>query len=467
MNGLPVIVPILFAAEAHDLLAARVQMGLTLAFHIVLAALGIGMPLLMLVAEWRFLRSGDDLWRTVARRWSKAFAVLFAVGAVSGTVLSFELGLLWPAFMGRYGSVIGLPFLLEGFAFFTEGIFVAIYLYGWDRLRPWAHWWCGVPIALSGAISAWFIVTVNAWMNAPNPESMTLDAAGRVVAVNPLATMVGATVAAQSAHMILAAYAMSGFLIATVYALSILRGPSGASPKGFASHSAAEYERRALGLSLALGAVVMPVQILVGDWSAQVVAATQPVKLAAMEGQFKTQRWAPLRIGGIPDEQAGVTRYALEIPGGLSWLAYRDVNAEVRGLNDVPVDDRPPAAIVHVSFQIMVGAGFALLILSAWAGWAWWRRRDLPRGRGFLWLAALSGPLAIVALEAGWMVTEIGRQPWIVQGIARTQDMVTDAPGVIYVLYGTLAAYTILLVGMTAVLRLLARKPLEREKDER
>jgi cytochrome d ubiquinol oxidase subunit I len=440
--------PFLLAAEAHDLLAARVQMGVTLAFHIVLAVLGIGMPLLMLIAEWRFLRTRDELWRTLAQRWSKAFAVLFAVGAVSGTVLSFELGLLWPAFMGRFGSVIGLPFLLEGFAFFLEGIFVAIYLYGWERLRPWAHWWCGVPIALSGAISAWFIVTVNAWMNAPNPDSMHLDAQGLVVAVNPIATMLGATTAAQTTHMILAAYVVAGFLIASVYAVGILRGQR------------SEYHRRALGLSLGLGAVVMPVQILVGDWSARVVVATQPVKFAAMEGQFQTQRHAPLRIGGVPDEQAGTTRFALEIPGGLSWLAYRDTNAEVLGLNDVAPDDRPPAAVVHISFQIMILGGFALLALSVCAGWSTWRRKRLPDSRGFLLAAALSGPLSILAMEAGWVVTEVGRQPWIVQGVARTRDMVTDAPGVIYVLYGTLAIYTVLLIGMTAVLRLLARRPI-------
>jgi cytochrome d ubiquinol oxidase subunit I len=312
-----------------------------------------------------------------------------------------------------------------------------------------------VPIVLSGFMSAAFVVTVNAWMNAPRPDSFTLDAEGRVVSADPLAAMLGPATGAQVVHMLLAAYMVTGFSIATVYAVAILRGKR------------TTYHRRALALAFTLGAVTTPLQILVGDWAAQVVAATQPVKLAAMEGQFKTERRAPLRIGGIPDEQARVTRFAIEIPGGLSWLAYHDFNAEVRGLDDAPPEDRPPVAIVHVSFQIMVGIGFALLVLSAWAGWSAWRRKRLPDGTLFLVAVALAGPASIVALQAGWMVTEIGRQPWIVQGVARTRDMVTDAPGVIYVLYGTLAVYTVLLIGMTAVLRLLASKPIPDDtKDE-
>ena len=429
-----------------DLLAARVQMAATLGFHIVLACIGIGMPVLMLVAEGLAIRTGDTTWRTLARRWSKAFAVLFAVGAVSGTVLSFELGLLWPEFMGRFGSVIGLAFTLEGFAFFLEAIFVGIYLYGWDRLSPRAHWGCGVPVAISGAASAWFVVTVNSWMNAPQGFR---EEGGRVVEVRPLEVMLNPATGAQTTHMIVAAYIVSGLLVASVYAVSILRGAQG------------PYPRRAMALGLGLGLVLAPLQAVVGHWSAQVVAETQPAKLAAMEGQFRTETRAPLRIGGWPDEEAPTTRYALEIPGGLSWLAYGDADAEVIGLDDIPPDDRPPVLLPHLSFQAMVGIGSALAALAFWAAASLVLRRRLPQSRAFLICAAAAGPLSVVALEAGWIVTEVGRQPWVLQGVLRTRDAVTDAPGVVTSLFGTLLVYGVLLAGGAYVLRHLARKPLE------
>jgi cytochrome d ubiquinol oxidase subunit I len=442
-------IPVLLAETwLPNLLAARVQMAFTLGAHIVLACLGVGMPVLLLFAEWRYLRTGDEGWRTLARRWSKAFAVLFAVGAVSGTVLSFELGLLWPSFMGTFGSVIGLPFTLEGFAFFLEAIFAGIYLYGWDRLPPRVHWLAGFPIALSGFASAWFVVTANAWMN--SPQGFTLRD-GVVVEADPLAAMFNPATGAQTAHMILAAYMVTGFVMAAFYAWERLRGRDGT------------YQRRAMSLGLALGAICTPVQIVVGDWGAKVVAATQPVKLAAMEGQFRTESRAPLRIGGWPDEQARQTRFAVEIPGALSWLAYGDTNAVIRGLDDFPKDDTPPVLVVHLAFQVMVGIGFALLLVSAWTGWSVLRRRRLPNVRAFLWSLVAAGPLAVLALEAGWVVTEVGRQPWIVQGVMRTAEAVTDAPHIPSVFAVTLAIYGILTVGVVLVLRLLARVPLAKE----
>jgi cytochrome d ubiquinol oxidase subunit I len=429
----------------EPLLAARLQMAITLGFHIIFACFGMGLPVLLLVAEGKFLRTGDEGWRRLARRWSKAFAVLFAVGAVSGTVLSFELGLLWPGFMGTFGPVIGLPFTLEAFAFFLEAIFAGIYLYTWDRLPPRAHWLTGFPIAIAGLASAAFVVTANAWMNCP--QGFTLIR-GKVAAAEPLRAMLNPASGPQIVHMILAAGLVAGFGIASVYAAGRLRGND--SP----------HHRRALALGLALGAICAPLQAVAGDWAARVVARTQPVKFAAMEGQFRTEARAPLRIGGIPDPVTETTRFAIEIPGGLSWLAHKDPDAVVEGLDRVWKSDRPPVVIVHLAFQAMVGIGLGLIALSAWAGGALLARRRLPEGRAFLWSVAVAGPLAAVALEAGWVVTEVGRQPWIVQGILRTSDAVTDAPGVAWTFAASLAIYAALTAGTILALRHLAgRQP--------
>ncbi len=434
--------PLLLAAESSELLAARSQMAFTLGFHIIFASLGVGLPVLMLWAERRYLRTQDEEWRTLARRWSKAFAVLFAVGAVSGTVLSFELGLLWPEFMGTFGSVIGLPFTLEAFAFFLEAIFAGIYLYTWDRLPKDVHWWMGVPVALSGLASAFFVVTANAWMNVPRGFRL-VD--GEVVDPEPFTAMFNPAAWPQAVHMIVAAYMVTGFVVAAVYAWSLLRGGD------------RRYARRAMTLGLVLGMVFTPVQILVGDWATRTVAETQPIKLAALEGQFETEAGAPLRIGGIPDEGDEVTRWAIEIPNLLSILAYGDPDAVVMGLDQVPEEDRPPVAIVHLAFQLMVAIGFGLLGLTIWAGVVRWRRRRLPQGRAFLWAVVAAGPATVVAMEAGWVVTEVGRQPWIVYEIMRTADAVTTSPGIRVTFAAAILIYAVLTAGTIAVLRLLAR----------
>ena len=435
--------------ELSELLAARLQMALTLGAHIILACLGIGMPLLLLLAEWRFLRTGDEGWRTLARRWSKAFAVLFAVGAVSGTVLAFELGLLWPQFMATFGPVIALPFTLEAFAFFLEAIFVGIYLYSWDQLSPKAHWWSGVPILLGGTASAWFVVTANAWMNVPRGFRLS---DGKVVDADPIAAMLNPATGAQTTHMIVAAFMVTGFLVASVYACGRLRGRN------------TLYHRRAMSLALTLGLVLAPVQMVVGHWAAQVVAATQPVKLAAMEGQFRTQAGAPLRLGGLPDERARDTPYAVEIPGGLSWLAYGAAAETVRGLDDFPAEETPPVLVTHVAFQIMVLAGIALALLGVWAATTALVRGRLPESRWFLIAVVAAGPVVVLGMEAGWVVTEVGRQPWIVQGVMRTADAVTAAPGVHWLWWATVLIYGVLAAGTVAVLRVLAKAP-EAEVD--
>ena len=427
----------------EPLMAARLQMALTLGFHIIFACFGMGLPILLIVAEGRFLKTGDVEWKNLARRWSKGFAVLFAVGAVSGTVLSFELGLLWPKFMGTFGPVIGLPFTLEAIAFFIEAIFAGIYLYGWDRLSPRAHWLSGFPIAIAGLASAVFVVTANAWMNAPLGYTMV---GNRVVAAQPVVAMLSTASGPQVVHMLFAAGLVCGFGVAAVYAAARLRGNDSTRV------------RRGMALGLAMGAICAPLQAVSGDWAARVVAQTQPVKFAALEGQFKSEARAPLRIGGLPDSETETTRYAIEIPGGLSWLAFKDPDHVVPGLDRVPKEDRPPVAVVHLAFQCMIGVGMYLLALAAWTGGSLAIRRKLPTGRPFLWMVVAAGPLAAIGLEAGWVVTEVGRQPWIVQSVMRTREAVTDAPGLGWSLALSIAIYTVLIAGTLVALRHLARK---------
>ncbi|MGW2153169.1 cytochrome ubiquinol oxidase subunit I [Nonomuraea sp. NPDC001699] len=423
-----------------DLGAARMQMALSLGWHIVIACLGVGMPAITLLAEWRGHRTGDNNYRLLARRWARALGVLFAVGAVSGTILSFEMGLLWPGMMGVYGEVIGLPFSLEGIAFFVEAIFLGIYLYAWDRLRPVPHLLSGIPIVLAGVASAFFVVAANAWMQQPTGYRVE---GGRIVAVDPWAAMFNRATPPQTVHMILAAFMVAGFLMAGVYAVAMLRGRRD------------RYHRLGLLLPLTVAAAVTPVQIGVGDWAAHFVAEYQPVKLAAMEGVFRTSRDVPLHLGGIAVN--GELKYALEIPYGLSLLAHWNPHAEIAGLTEVPPADWPPVNIVHWGFQVMVLLGFALLLLAACLALSWKRRRDLPRTPWFLRGVALSGVAAVLALESGWVVTEVGRQPWIVFRVMRTSEAVNPAPGLVYGFALVTAVYVALTVATVYVMRRLSR----------
>jgi cytochrome d ubiquinol oxidase subunit I len=423
-----------------DLLAARAQMAVSLGFHILFAVAGIAMPLLMVIAENRWIRRGDTVALELAHRWAHGTAILFAVGAVSGTVLSFELGLLWPTFMAFAGPIFGMPFSLEGFAFFVEAIFLGVYLYGWDRVRPRAHWLAGVLVALSGVLSGVFVVIANAWMNTPAGFRM-VD--GRAVDVDPWRAMRNAAAPSEVLHMTLAAYVAVGFAVAGIHAFLLLRDP------------AQEMHRRALTIALAVGGAAAVLQPLSGDVSARHVAEHQPAKLAAMEGLFRTQRGAPLHVGGWPDEEAQETRLAIAIPYGLSLLAFHDPRAEVKGLDAVPRDEWPPVAVVHVAFQVMVGCGSVLALTAVLAGLLAWRRRSLADQRWFLKLLVACSPLGLVALEAGWTVTEVGRQPWIVRGVMKTADAVTPMPGLVV----PFTAFTLLyLVLGTVVVVLLKRQ---------
>jgi cytochrome bd ubiquinol oxidase subunit I len=398
-----------------DLFAARTQMALSLGFHIIFAEIGIAMPLLMVIAEWRWRRTKDPVYLDLAKRWAKGSAILFAVGAVSGTVLSFELGLLWPKFMQLAGPIVGLPFSLEGFAFFTEAIFLGVYLYGWERISARAHLIAGLIVAASGAASAVFVVMVNAWMN--TPTGITLSA-GSIVSVDPIAGMLNPSTFQQALHMVLASYAATGIAVAGIHAAVLLR------KRGVGFH------RRAVLLALAMGAPAAILQPVSGDMSARTVARWQPVKLAALEAQFATMNGAPLRIGGWPDPERARIRFAIEIPHGLSLLAFHDPTARVRGLTAFSRDLWPPIAPVHVGFQIMVGLGTAMAIVSIWAAIAV-RKKRIFDDTWLLRALAIIAPFGFIATEAGWTVTEVGRQPWVVQGILRTRDAVTPMPGLI------------------------------------
>lgn len=399
-----------------DLLAARAQMAMSLGFHIIFAVLGIGMPLLMVLSERQWLRTRDPVWLDLTKRWSKGTAILFAVGAVSGTVLSFELGLLWPAFMAYAGAIIGMPFSLEGFAFFTEAIFLGIYLYGWTKLSARAHWWAGVAVAVSGTISGIFVVFANAWMNAPTGFRL-VD--GKPVDIDPIAAMLNPAAFSQSLHMTLAAFATTGIAVAGIHAWMLRRDASSA------------FHRASLKVALMVAVPASLLQVVSGDLSAKFLATWQPVKLAAMEGHFETARGASLVIGGIPDEDAGVTRYAITVPRMLSVLAFGDPDAEVRGLNAFPRAEWPPVAITHGAFQVMVGLGSLMALASLWVIVCWVRKREVARNRPLLTFLALLTPAGFIAVEAGWVVTEVGRQPWIIHGFMRTADAVTPMPGLV------------------------------------
>ena len=429
-------------------IAARAQMGTSLAFHIVFAALGVGLPLLVVAAEGLWLRTKRRAYYDLARTWSKGMAILFAVGAVSGTLLSFELGLLWPTFMKYAGAVIGLPFSLEGFAFFIEAIFIGLYLHGWERLSPKAHWLSGFPIVISGAASAAFVTMANAWMNMPTGFRIEN---GRVVDVQPLVAMTSPPWLVEILHTTLAAYVVTGFGAAAVCAFALLRR---------SAEERREQVRAGLTIAMVVAAIAIPLQWVVGDVIARFDAEHEPAKFASLEALFRTQRHAPITIGGLVGEDGA--RYAIEIPNGLSILVAWDPNAEVTGLDRIPKNDRPPVPAVHYSFDTMVGSASLLLLVAM--VWTVTVLRKRAPNRVLLIGIAVCGPLSVLAMEAGWFVTEFGRQPWIARGLLRTTDAVTIAPGLDVQFY--LFSFIYVILG-AACWWLLRRVGTKREGGER
>lgn len=428
-------------AEA-ELMAARWQMAVSLGSHIVLACFGVALPSMIYVLHRRGLRTGDQAALALAKKWSKASAVLFAVGAVSGTILSFEMGLLWPGMMSRFGDVIGLPFALEGIAFFVEAVFIGIYLYGWDRLPPKVHLRTLIPMMASGAFGTFCVLAVNAWMNAPS--GFRIDAAGDVVDVDPMAAMFNRALLGQFLHMLVAAYVVAGFCVAAVYAVGMLRGRRDRA--------------HALGFAVpftfaSIGALAQP---LIGHIIGLRLATEQPSKLAAMDLATHTEQSAPFRLGGIlvGDRVYG----AIDIPAIGSLLARGWFNREVPGLDQFPVDERPPANVVHLSFQLMVGCGLAMIAIAAWYQWRRRRTDDPFASTRFLRAAVAAAVLAVVALQAGWITTEVGRQPWIVYGVMKVEDAVTSNRGIWISFTAIVIVYTSMGVIAAKVLRSMSRR---------
>ncbi len=418
---------------------------LSFAVHIPLVCFGIAFPSMVLLVESLYLRTGDEVYRTLAKRWSKVMIALFAVGVVTGTILSFEMGLLWPNFMATFGDVFGLAFGLEGFSFFIEAIFIAIYVYSWDRISPRMHLLCGVPIVLAGFTGSLFVISVNAWMN--NPDGFRL-VDGQVTDVHPWEALFGnGHLWPELTHMYIAAFIVAGFLVAAAYAWGWRKGRRG------------RYERTALAVSLTVAALAAPVQLVVGDWIARRVADDQPAKLAAMEGLGATTKGADIHVLGWYDN--GEVKYGIPIPKGLSVLAEHDPNATIQGLDAVPPDERPPVNVVRIAFQTMVGIGSLLALLSVVHLWTWFRRGRFVESRWFYWAVMAAGPLSVVALICGWVTTEVGRQPWVVYHVMRTSQAVTGADGIL-VGYGTLVVvYIALAFAVAWILLRLQRTPLD------
>lgn len=406
-------------------------MGLSLAFHIVFACIGMVMPFFMAVAHYKWLRSGKEVYYKLARSWARGVAIFFVVGAVSGTMLSFELGLLFPHFMEQAGPIFGMPFSLEGTAFFLEAIALGLYLYGWKRLNKWVHWWTGMAVGFMGVLSGILVVAANAWMNSPTGFSY---ADGVYSDADPIAALFNAAWFSQSLHMTIAAFAAVGFAVAGLHAWLYLKGRN------------RELHGNAVRVAIVFGAVAAILQPLSGDISARDVAERQPAKLAAMEAHFKTEANADLILGGIPNLETGEVDYALRLPGLLSLMIHHDVDGVVKGLDQIPADEQPPVMVVHFAFQIMVGIGMALMGLGLlWFLFTWvLKRKPVLERRWYMRLLALATPLGFIAVEAGWTVTEVGRQPWIIYGYMRTSEAVTPMPGIQYTFFFFTGLYVFL-----------------------
>jgi cytochrome d ubiquinol oxidase subunit I len=426
-------------------------MAFTLGFHIILVPFGVAFTTIMMAAEYRAHRRGDADALLLAQRWSKVAAVLFAVGAVSGTVLSFEMGLLWPGLMGRFGAAYGIPFVVEGIFFFLEAIYLAIYIYGWKRMKPWTHFWMGLPVVISGMGGTFSVVAANAWMNLPG--GITLRN-GNVVDVRPLQVFFNRAFWYEALHMLLAAYVVAGFVTASIYAVGMLRDRRD------------RYHRLGFLIPFTVAAVIIPVQIFVGDIVAREAFKNEPAKFADIEILTHTGNHVPETLGGFLTS-SGKVILGIHIPDAASLLAGFSAGTTIKGLDAVPAAVRPQPALVntvHTAFDVMVGTGFALLGLALWFAWVWWRRRDLPAGAWFLRWCVLAGLVSVASLESGWVVTEVGRQPWTVVGLLLTRDAVTRSGNVWLFFAGSLVIISG--VGIGAVMVLLAMHRRWRRGDD-
>ena len=424
----------------NDFLAARSQMAISLGFHIIYSCIGMVIPLFMAVSHYKWIKTGDRVYKNITQAWSKGVAIFFATGAVSGTILSFELGLLWPKFMEHAGPIFGMPFSLEGVAFFVEAIALGFFLYGWNRFNKWFHWFTGVLVGVSGVISGILVVSANSWMNSPSGFDYIN---GQYTNIDPIKAMFNSSWFSEALHMTLAAFMATGFAVAGIHALMIARKRN------------IKFHTKAFKIAIVFGAIAAILQPFSGDISAKNAAKKQPAKLAAMESYFHTQPYSPLVIGGIPDTAAKKVNYGIEIPGLLSLLVNDNFKQPVNALDKIPVQNQPPIAVTHIAFEIMIAIGSVMMLIGILYFIALWKKKSWLVKKWFLYLFILSTPFGFIAVEAGWTVTEVGRQPWIIQGVMRTSEAVTPMPGIHYSFYLFTVVYFTLSV---AVIFLLSRQ---------
>ncbi|WP_461676135.1 cytochrome ubiquinol oxidase subunit I [Staphylococcus warneri] len=429
---------------------SRLLTGMTLAVHIIFATIGVGMPLMFVIAEFLGIRNNDAHYIALAKRWSKGYTVTVAVGVVTGTIIGLQLSLVWPTFMKMGGHVIALPLFMETFAFFFEAIFLSIYLYTWKRFKnKWIHFVIGLPVIIGGSFSAFFITSVNSFMNTPAGFEMKN---GRMVNVQPLEAMFNSSFIVRSFHVVATAGMTMAFILAAIAAFKLLKQ----------SYSEDKiYHLKALKMTMIVGFISTLLSMLAGDMSAKFLHKVQPEKLAAYEWHFDTQSQANLVFFGVLNEKTNEVSGAIEIPGMLSFLADNNFKTTVKGLNDFPKNELPPL-IVHYFFDLMVSMGvfcfvisgiFMLILLIK-------KLRHFITHKVVLYSILLTGPASMLAIEFGWFLTEMGRQPWIVRGYLRVSQAATQAGGItlVTILFGLL--YLVLIVTSAYVLlRMFRNKP--------
>jgi cytochrome d ubiquinol oxidase subunit I len=421
-----------------NFIAARSQMAISLGFHIIYSCIGMVMPVFMAISHYKWIKTGEPVYKNVTQAWSKGVAIFFATGAVSGTILSFELGLLWPKFMEHAGPIFGMPFSLEGVAFFIEAIALGFFLYGWNKFNKWFHWCTGVMVGFSGIASGILVVSANSWMNSPSGFDFV---SGQYLNIDPIKAMFNGSWFSESLHMTIAAFSATGFAVAGIHALMIAKKEN------------IQFHTKAFKIAIVFGAIAAILQPFSGDISAKNAAEKQPAKLAAMEAYFHTQTYSPLTIGGIPDTANKKVNYGIEIPGLLSFLVYDNFKQPVKALDTIPIKDQPPITVTHIAFEIMIAIGSAMMLIGILYFVAIWKKKSWLSKKWFLNLFILSTPFGFIAVESGWTVTEVGRQPWIIQGVMRTNEAVTPMPGINYSFYLFTAVYLILSVAVIFLLK--------------
>ncbi|TLS37707.1 cytochrome ubiquinol oxidase subunit I [Pseudalkalibacillus caeni] len=437
--------------ELDSAMLSRLLTSLTLGFHIIFATLGVGIPLMVSIAEWIGIKRNDPHYLLLARRWTRGFVVTVAIGVVTGTAIGLQLSLLWPGFMQLAGQVIGLPLFMETFAFFFEAIFLGIYLYTWDRFKkPIYHWILSIPVVIGSSASAFFISTVNAFMNAP--QGFTLKE-GVITDIQPLAAMFNPATPTKASHVLSSAYLTSAFVLAAITAFSILKGKDSI------------YYKKALRFTMVASFVFAVSTAVIGDFSGKFLAEYQPEKLAAAEWHFETSEGADLILGGTLSENNEV-KYGLRLPNFLSILAHGNPAAEVMGLDQVPEDEIPPL-FIHYLFDLMVGIGMFLAGISFLYVLMARFKNFNENNNMILRLIVIGGPLSVFAIEFGWIFSEVGRQPWILWDIMRTGHAATTADnvGLMFILF-TLLYLLLGTICIVVLKKMFKNNPAENELEQ-